>query len=388
MKKIIWFALVILGFACSRDGGKTVIKGQLDNCKGKYIYLKEITVKGDGIADSVMPSESGKFKFVKELQNPAFYLLYTKAQKPITIVALPKEKIIVTGSSDSLFYNYRVEGSEESKRAQMIKLLLDRTMNKLDSINKVYQQFLDNPNIVQIKQTLTNNYNRFIDEHREFTIMFLDQDPASISNLIALYQQVEPETKTYVLYKDEDFKYFDRVDSFLYRKYPNSAHVQALHANVSEMRQQQNKEKMQKLISAMGAPAPEIALPSPKGDTIRLSSFKGKYVLVDFWASWCSPCRDENPNLVAIYAKYKQRGFEIFQVSLDKTKEAWLKAIRNDNLTWVNVSDLQMWQSEAAKTYNVEAIPASFLVDKEGVIIARNLKGDALDERLRAIFEL
>jgi peroxiredoxin len=137
----------------------------------------------------------------------------------------------------------------------------------------------------------------------------------------------------------------------------------------------------------MGTSAPEIALPSPNGDTIRLSSLKGKYVLLDFWASWCPPCRAENPNLVDMYKKYNRYGFEIYQVSLDKTRDAWLKAIKNDKLDWIHVSDLQFWSSTAAKLYAVESIPASFLIDKDGSIMARNLRGESLEDRLRQIFE-
>jgi peroxiredoxin len=141
------------------------------------------------------------------------------------------------------------------------------------------------------------------------------------------------------------------------------------------------------MISDLNAPAPEIALPSPRGDTVRLSSFKGKYVLLDFWASWCPPCRAENFNLSAIYQKYKNKGFVIFQVSLDKTKESWTNAITDDKLYWVHCSDLKYWDSPVAKKYSVEEIPASFLIDKEGKIIAKGLKGKELDNKLATLFE-
>jgi peroxiredoxin len=173
----------------------------------------------------------------------------------------------------------------------------------------------------------------------------------------------------------------------LYHKYPKTPYIVSFHDHVNALRTQQQQLKLKRFLSAMGAPAPEVALPSPKGDTIRLSSLKGKYVLLDFWASWCPPCRAENPNLVDVYSRYKGKGFEILQVSLDKTKEKWVQAIRDDKLNWLHVSDLQYWQSAAAKTYNVESIPTCFLIDKEGIIIARDLRGASLDDRLRVIFE-
>jgi peroxiredoxin len=259
-------------------------------------------------------------------------------------------------------------------------LRLDITQKHLDSLNRVYQQYLNNRNIVNIKNLLEMTYQRFIDEQRDFNISFIKQYPTSFVSLMALYQQID--SKTYILYKDEDLQYFAKVDSSLYKQYPKAPYVLSLHANVAQMREQHNKLKMQRMLSDMGAKAQEIALPSPKGDTIRLSSFKGKYVLVDFWASWCSPCRQENPNLVKIYKKYKAKGFEIFQVSLDKTKEAWTKAIKDDGLTWIQVSDLKYWDSQTAKTYNIESIPSSFLLDKDGSIMAKNLRGESLQEKL------
>lgn len=136
----------------------------------------------------------------------------------------------------------------------------------------------------------------------------------------------------------------------------------------------------------IGAQAPEIALPNVEGDTIRLSDLKGKVVLIDFWASWCGPCRRENPRVVALYNKYKDQGFEILGVSLDREANSWKRAIEDDGLTWVHVSDLKYFRSVAAQTYGVDAIPYTVLVDEEGKILAKRLRGEQLAEKLAAIF--
>ena len=136
-----------------------------------------------------------------------------------------------------------------------------------------------------------------------------------------------------------------------------------------------------------GAMAPEINLATPAGPNLALSSFRGKYVLIDFWASWCGPCRKENPNVVKTYATYKDKGFEIFGVSLDQNREAWLKAIEADKLVWKHVSDLQYWNSAGAQAYQVNSIPQTFLVNPEGRIIAKGLRGAALDNYLAKLFE-
>ena len=167
---------------------------------------------------------------------------------------------------------------------------------------------------------------------------------------------------------------FKALDAGLSKKYPRDQSVIRFHAVVTQM-----------LGTVIGAEAPDIRLPAPDGHEIALSSLKGKVVLVDFWASWCGPCRKEMPNVVKAYAKYKNKGFEIFGVSLDKEKDKWVEAIQVEGITWPQVSDLQYWNSEVVKQYSIEGIPYTVLLDKEGKIIAKNLRGAELDKKLAEV---
>ncbi|GAB3952410.1 TlpA disulfide reductase family protein [Spirosoma harenae] len=175
---------------------------------------------------------------------------------------------------------------------------------------------------------------------------------------------------------ETDFATYDALAQKFEKENPNSPHAKSLIGRVARIKG-----------VSIGAQAPEIALTDTTGTPVPLSSLRGKYVLIDFWASWCGPCRAENPNVVRMYNKFKDKGFAIYSVSLDQAKANWTKAIRNDNLTWTHVSDLKFWQSAAAQQYGVQAIPATFLLDKEGKIIAKNLRGEALEQKLEEVLK-
>jgi peroxiredoxin len=385
MRRLILFITISLViYSCDKNG--VVIKGKMDNPKGSYVYLQELTVDGKGLSDSVMLSKSGFFKFKREQTYPVFYSMWIGQNREyITLLAKPGERIKITGNADSLFQTYQVTGSQESKNVQVLTQRFNKTLNSLDSLNNVYLQFLNSRNIANIRQILSMNYSNVVDEQRKFTISFIDKNPSSLACILALYQKLD--TSSWVLYKEDDLKYYIKVDSALFKEYRNSPHVNALHANIQRMKEQQQTLKIQRMLSIMGAKAPEVALPSVKGDTVRLSSFKGKAVLLYFWASWSQESRKQNKELVNLYNKYKGKGFEIYQVSLDKTKDAWMKAIKEDGLLWTQVCDFKYWQSPVVNLFNFSKIPTSFLIDKSGTIISRDLKGDDLNDKLASILE-
>jgi peroxiredoxin len=173
---------------------------------------------------------------------------------------------------------------------------------------------------------------------------------------------------------EKDFPFLDKLAQKVDQGMPNSKYAQEFVASVNGMR-----------TLAIGEMAPDIALPNPDGDVVALSSLRGKYVLIDFWAAWCRPCRIENPNVVRMYHKYNEKGFEVFGVSLDRNKKDWVEAIEADGLVWTQVSDLQYFNSAAASLYNIQAIPATYLIDPDGKIIAKNLRGAALEEKLAEV---
>ena len=200
---------------------------------------------------------------------------------------------------------------------------------------------------------------------------------AEIQRTIAEYDNsLVPYFATNFLMPQADFEFFKQTDDKLYGKFTKSKYAQELHQKV---------ERLAK--TAIGSTAPDIVLQDPFGKTVSLSSLRGKVVLVDFWASWCKPCREESPNVVAAYNRYRSKGFEVFSVSLDDNKDAWQKAINDDKLLWTHVSDLMKWNSSVVSLYNIDAIPFTLLIDGEGKILAKNLRGEALGKKLSELLQ-
>ncbi|MBT1701639.1 TlpA family protein disulfide reductase [Fulvivirgaceae bacterium PWU20] len=276
-------------------------------------------------------------------------------------------EVVVDGNNPQGFYE--VKGSPDLDLIRQVQDMLEKANNSPD-IAKLNEEFTvaaqkqDQATMGQLQE----KYQQLIKKEHDKVAQLLEQKAPSLAVINLLQNNT--------LDKDKYYQTYINVADKLRKAWPNYTQSKNFIAFVDKMK-----------ATAIGQPAPEIALPNPEGQIVKLSSMKGKYVLVDFWAKWCGPCRQENPNVVRVYNKYKDKGFTVFGVSLDRKKEDWVQAIQQDGLTWTHVSDLKFWQSEAAKTYNISAIPFSLLVDPDGIIIDKNLRGAALEKRLAEVLD-
>jgi peroxiredoxin len=382
---LILLTVIVLCASCQKDKGKVVIKGSIEKIEGQYLYLQELKIGETGKTDSLFLDEKGKFTFTKVVHHPTFYTLFSSINPNdiLTLLVHPGDRVRLSGDGKNLFGTYQVRGSRESVLVQELTRKTHESVLAVDSLNRMLQVYANNPNIVNIRRQLEYSFFAILDSTKDYLIAFIQKHPTSMASLLAVYQQIAPET--YVFSEDDDLQYFKMVDSALFREYPRSPHVKALRGNVKEMTEQLRLAEITRMFAGLGTEAPEISLPSPEGKIIKLSSLRGKHVLLDFWASWCKPCRDENPVLVENYQKFKHLGLEIYQVSIDQSKNAWIKAIEDDQLDWVHVSDLLYWDSPVVELYNIESIPANLLLDPDGIIIAKNLRGDELGKKLESI---
>lgn len=323
-----------------------------------FIYSREIET-----IDTIDVQEDGTFSLQLDTERPGFYRINYYGKQYVSMV-LDQDDVTVNADGDSPKGYYEVQGSRDTEYLREITGIMQGLQEQSQDLNR---QFMEarNSNDQQKMMNLQEDFKEMEQRSRAKIKSTIDSMGTSLSALLAVSY----------LDQDRDFPFIQKIAGKFEKAYPDAYYTETFLSEVNQM---------QKL--AVGSEAPNIELPNPEGDTLALYSLQGDYVLIDFWAAWCRPCRMENPNVVRMYNKYKEKGFEIYGVSLDRNREDWVKAIEKDGLTWKHVSDLKYFNSEAASLYNVQAIPATYLIGPEGKILAKNLRGAALEAKLEEIF--
>jgi len=373
-----------LAFACSNASSTSStdleIKGKLSNTHGETVYLEQLSAEAIKPVDTAVVDEKGEFIMNAPVTETGFYRLRISDKNFATLILDSGQHLTITGDAQDLGNTYQVEGSPDSKLFWDLNQRSAANYRKRDSLQRSFQAFAgsltvpgktlakkDSIRIDSMSNALEKPYMALISEHNTYLQNFIEKNPASFASLAAIQQ----------LPAEEFLPTYIKLDERLFKKYPNSSYIKSFHASV---------ESQKKL--AIGTPAPELTMNTPDDKPLSLSSLQGKVVLVDFWASWCGPCRAENPNVVKAYNKYKSKGFDIYSVSLDKDKDKWIAAIKKDGLSWTNhVCDFKYWQSPVVQLYNFNGIPYNVLLDKKGNIIAKNLRGEDLEKKLAEILK-
>lgn len=384
MTLLLFFSIALLT-GCNGNG--FTVGGTIEGAEpGEYLLLRKVKPGFLQPVDSVIPDNSGKFSFRSSTEWPAFYMLSMGSDDFLTLLVSPGDKIEVKANRSALSAPEEVKGSEGTTVMLDFREKHQKVKNELQRLTDVYNDSLGSPQLPLLMDSIDRRAAGIVDDFREMALKLLDDNDSSMVSIFLLNQHVVPGLQLFDPAKQPGI--FFRVDSVLYGLWPESELVIDLHTFVAGLRNSVtvNTGTPSGTLPAVGSLLPEIALPGPDGDTLALSSMRGKVVLVDFWAAWCPPCREENPNLVKMYDMYHWLGFDIYQVSLDLRKEEWTEAIRKDRLgRWQHVSDLKYRDSEVVKRFGLTEIPASFLIDREGRVLAVNLRGDDLRKKLEEL---
>ena len=373
---------VVLG-SCSKQQNQFTISGTITHAEGDTIYLEELHTTTLKPIAKVQIDKKGQFKFKGETSIPTFYLLKLSDHNFITLLVDSAEQVVVKADAANFYREYIVSGSKGSEQVQQLDSKLKQTRSKLDSLQSLSNVYQGNPEYDNMHPKWAVQYDQIVEDQVEFSTNFVRENPFSMASVLALYQKLDNNDPNYII---RDLQLMRTAASALYSIYPKSEQVQALYNNTLQYVRQEKAARVRKIIEEQGQNSPDIVLPDPGGKEIALSSLRGKAVLVQFWAAVDRNSRIQNPVLVDLYKKYKSKGFEIYQVSVDQNRAEWVDAIDNDKLTWINVGDMN-GSSLALGHYNVQSIPYNYLLDKEGAIVGKNLQGPALDKAVGQLFK-
>lgn len=356
-------SLLALG-ACTGEEKGFLIEGtftELGHIQTVALY------EGDRKLDSAFVNEKGQFRLRRTASHPRLFTLVA-GRHHYPVILQNGDKLSIRANLNDENGDYEVSGSDLSEKLRGFAAIQREKVRYEDQMNEDFAALsskLDPQAVMALREEFILRYQTYMNDYTEKTVQFAQKN----DDLAGFYAMttLEPEFA-----ESELVAYADRIAG----RYDDNAVVRHFLETVAVYKR-----------LAVGQPAPDFESLTANHRTVKLSDFQGKYTLLDFWASWCVPCREENPNIVEQYNRYKDAGFTVLGVSLDGNPGSWLRAVEEDGLTWTNVSDLQAWKSDVVELYSIKAIPASYLLDPNGIILAKNLRGEQLEEFLKKTLE-
>lgn len=370
-KQTLFVTLTTAALMCGCQSSKVKISGRFVGGDAKNIYLEQVLPLTQSVVDSaaLAPDGSYRMELTGVAKTPSLYnVIYDGERIPLLLAGGDR---LTLGSVGSVIRNYTVEGSSESELLRQFYQAFVTGAQQLENMGTEFARKLTDEERKSLIKEYTAEYYRI----RREQLRFIIEHKASLAAVYALYQRLPGDT--YLFNGDSDVVYYRTVAEAIADRYPTSPYVQSLQAEVERM---DARIDLMSRVTERGYP--DLELTDMYGKQVRLSSLAGKVVLLDFWSAEAGTGNALNADLKEIYAKYADRGFEVYQVAVDTSKPLWITAVQEQQLPWISVSDLRGSASAALRLYNVQRLPANFLIDRDGNIVAKDLYGNSLVEKL------
>ncbi len=354
---LILLAIVLVAASCGKKNNFT-ITGKIEGGAGKKVYLNHLLTSSQTPVDSVKLDQDGSFKMKGKVSAPTYYLLKVSDANFVTLLLDSTENVTVTGSYKHLSTDYEVKGSDNSAKVRDLTFRFAAAKARRDALSQLYQKHLNDAAFTTDREKWNTEATRIVSDYTQYINDFVKKNPFSMASVYALYQKWDE-----INFVANDFQAMKTAASALFAVYPKNEKVKALYNKVLALIKENKSAKLNNLMAQTAVNSPNIKLPDETGIDRDLWSLHGKTVLLHFWSAKDRTCRIQNQVLSELYAKYRHKGFEIYMVSVDDDKTAWLSAIAEDRLTWINVGDMK-GSASALISYNIRTIPANYLLDK------------------------
>jgi len=376
IKYSVFLLFLLVVAACNRSN--VSIKGSVEEGEGQTITLERLDVNRTTLVDSSTIGKGGQFSMTTNLEEPELFVLRYDDGQIVNLLLSPGEKINLSTDATSFSTEYRIEGSEESENIRLLVQQLNSTRSILDSLQGVAATVGD-PESPHMK-VVRSAYAQAIVSQKRYTIRYLVEHMNSLSSVYALYQKYDEEDL--VLGLQEDLQYFKVIADSLEVSYPNSSLTKSLRADIRRREAEFNiASQLNSLLEMADEPSGmlDLSIPDREGREVKLSDYKGKAIMVVFWASGNQGSISTLLQLKSSYQRYHDKGFEVYAISLDNNKVQWMNAIDYNEFKWINVSELSYPDSRANMVYNVSSLPAAFLINRDGDIVAKDIFGRNLE---------